>query len=49
VLTRYNKKSVTVITDDGQRWNVSPHFLSKVVAACGSDQTDPKVIHLRRK
>jgi hypothetical protein len=27
VLTRYNKKSVTVITDDGRRWNVSPRFL----------------------
>jgi hypothetical protein len=26
-LTRYNRKSVTVITDDGQRWNVSPRFL----------------------
>lgn len=30
MLTRYNKKSVTVITDDGQRWNVSPDFLRKV-------------------
>jgi hypothetical protein len=27
MLTRYNKKSVTVITDDGHRWNVSPRFL----------------------
>jgi hypothetical protein len=27
VLTRYNRKSVTVITDDGGRWNVSPRFL----------------------
>ena len=27
VLARYNKKSVTVITDDGYRWNVSPHLL----------------------
>lgn len=27
VLTRYNKKSVTVITDDGQPWNVSPRLL----------------------
>lgn len=26
-LTRYNKKSVTVIADDGARWNVSPHLL----------------------
>jgi hypothetical protein len=26
-LTRHNKKSVTVITDAGHRWNVSPRFL----------------------
>ncbi len=26
-LTRYNKKTVTVIADDGTRWNVSPHLL----------------------
>lgn len=24
VLTRYNRKSVTVITDDGHQWNVAP-------------------------
>jgi hypothetical protein len=28
-LTRYNKKSVTVIAEDGMRWNVHPSFLSK--------------------
>jgi len=28
-LTRYNRKSVTVITDSGQRWNVSPSVLRK--------------------
>jgi hypothetical protein len=27
MLVRYNRKSVTVITDDGQRWNVSPALL----------------------
>lgn len=27
MLTRYNKRSVTVITDDGRRWNVAPGFL----------------------
>ena len=27
ILTRYNKKSVTVITDEGHRWNIPPHFL----------------------
>ena len=30
MLTRYNKKTVTVITDDGRQWNVSPGFLNKV-------------------
>ena len=29
MLTRYNKKTVTVIIDDGQRWNVSPAFLRR--------------------
>ena len=29
MLTRYNKKTVTVITDDGGRWNVAPVFLRK--------------------
>ncbi|WP_205781096.1 hypothetical protein [Methylocaldum sp. SAD2] len=26
-LVRYNKKSVTIVTDDHHRWNVSPTFL----------------------
>ncbi|MGY6214595.1 hypothetical protein ACW73L_05465 [Methylolobus aquaticus] len=26
---RYNKKSVTVITDDSERWNVSPVLLRR--------------------
>jgi hypothetical protein len=34
MLTRYNKKTVTVITEQGQRWNVSPALLQRV--------TDPK-------
>ncbi|WP_347257662.1 hypothetical protein [Methylocaldum sp.] len=29
-LVRYNKKSVTVVTDDGYRWTVSPGFLHPV-------------------
>lgn len=29
-LVKYNKKTVTVITESGQKWNVSPHLLSKV-------------------
>ncbi len=48
MLTRYNRKTVTVITDDGQRWNVSPTLIRKVAkeAKAGSGQN---VIELRKK
>lgn len=29
-LTKFNQKTVTVVTEDGRRWRVSPHLLSKV-------------------
>jgi hypothetical protein len=29
VLARYNRKTVTVIADDGGQWNVSPDFLGR--------------------
>ncbi len=29
-LVKFNKKTVTVITESGQKWNVSPHLLCKV-------------------
>ena len=29
VLTKYNKKTVSIITDDGIQWNVSPSLLKK--------------------
>ncbi len=48
VLTRYNKKTVTVLSDSGQRWNVSPGFLRR---ACGSEseQQHANVVRFRRK
>ncbi|MGH9742076.1 MAG: hypothetical protein ACRD51_06960 [Candidatus Acidiferrum sp.] len=33
ILTRYNKKTVTVVTDAGENWNVAPGLLSKVDSA----------------
>jgi hypothetical protein len=30
VLVRYNRKTVSVVTEDGLRWNVSPTLLSRV-------------------
>src|SRR5437762_5962755 len=39
ILTRYNKKTVTVITDSGQHWNVAPGLLLRVEAASGSTRS----------
>jgi hypothetical protein len=48
MLTRYNRKSVTVITDDGHHWNVAPALLSKVAASAPArSQTQPNVIRLK--
>jgi hypothetical protein len=35
VVVRLNKKTVSVDTDDGHRWNVAPGFLRLVKAAGG--------------
>ena len=29
-LMKFNRKTVTVVTDSGQRWNISPHLLSPI-------------------
>lgn len=29
-IAKYNRKSVTVVTQDGQQWNVSPQLLRKL-------------------
>ncbi len=35
ILTRYNKKTVTVVTDSGQHWNVAPGLLSRMDSGSG--------------
>jgi hypothetical protein len=35
IIAKYNRKSVTVITENGQQWNVAPTFLQK--AKAGTD------------
>jgi hypothetical protein len=47
MLTRYNRKTVTVITDDGQHWNVSPRFLRKVVSESVKN-TKNNVVRLKK-
>jgi hypothetical protein len=48
IVTRYNRKSVTVITDTGQHWNVAPGLLRKAPSAEQSNTGNPKVVPLKR-
>jgi hypothetical protein len=49
VLTRYNKKTVTVITDGGEHWNVSPGALRKAEGGGKSAAEGQNIIPLPRK
>src|SRR5882757_5845625 len=48
-LTRYNKKTVTVITDQGQRWNVSPGLIRKADAVSNKDSDKPNVFMMKQR
>jgi hypothetical protein len=48
-LTRYNKKSVTVIAEDGMRWNVHPSFLSKAASSSGQSSNQEGSLILFRQ
>ena len=48
MLTRYNKKTVTVITDSGERWNVAPSLLRKTEQSTRAVVRDDKVIPLHK-
>ena len=48
IITRYNKKTVTVITDSGQHWNVAPGLLRKAAAPDSVRADNPKVVQLRK-
>ena len=48
MLTRYNRKSVTVITDDGRQWNVSPALLSRAAAPSAAEpRARPTLVRLK--
>jgi len=48
IVTRYNKISVTVITEGGEHWTVAPGLLRKVASTENSESNNAKVIQLRR-
>ena len=50
IVSRCNRKTVTVITDDGHQWNVAPVFLSRVIEAeTAAQHISPHVIQLPSK
>ena len=49
MLTRYNKKTVTVITESGEHWNVAPGLLRRVSSSQSSENASANVIQLHRK
>ena len=49
ILTRYNKKTVTVITEAGERGNVAPHFLHRIVESTGTQENNPNVVPIHKK
>ena len=49
VLTRYNKKTVTVVTDEGESWNVGPTYLRKADQRKKGAAGDNKIVPLRQK
>jgi hypothetical protein len=49
MLTRDNRKSVTVITNDGHRWNVAPALLRRVESAAGAARGPATVLRLKHK
>lgn len=48
-LTRYNKKTVTVITDTGRQWNVSPSLISQVAGAGAAPSDAANVLHFGKR
>lgn len=49
MITRYNKKTVTVITEGGQHWNVAPGLLCKASSGDAAETNNAKVIQLRKE
>jgi hypothetical protein len=51
ILIRYNRKTVTILTEGGEQWNVSPSLLRQVedVSPARPEATRLKVVNLCHK
>lgn len=49
MITKYNRKTVTVLTDDQHQWNVAPVFLSRVLTEVASGKPPAQILKLPTK
>ena len=49
IVAKYNRKSVTVIAENGQQWNVPPVFLRKAEAPAASAAASAQIISIPKK
>ena len=49
IISKYNRKSVTVITVEGQKWTVAPAFLSAAEIRSASAAASGQVINMPKK
>ncbi len=47
IITKYNKKTVSILSDDGVQWNVSPGFLSPVRSREVHETNNDRVIPIK--
>jgi hypothetical protein len=49
IIAKYNRKTVTVIAENGQQWNVAPVFLRKAESPVEAEPTSARVLSLPGK
>lgn len=49
MLTRYNKKTVTVVTEAGEQWNVAPVYLRRAETVVNPSPDSTNVVPMHRK
>ena len=49
IISKYNRKTVTVITENGQQWNVAPGFLRKAESPSAAAGDSAQIINMPKK
>ncbi len=48
-ITKYNKKTVSVITDSGQKWNVGPNLLERAPQTEGTALSEDNIVPIFKR